>query len=271
MPELPEVETVCQGLKPHIIGHGISEVIVRQPSLRWMVPQTLASVIEGEVFRSIQRRGKYLLIATDSGTIIAHLGMSGSFRLCPVEEAYKKHDHVIFILDNQRSLRYHDPRRFGSIHWTTDNPLDHDLLCRLGPEPLEKAFTAQALFMMLQNKNKAVKACLMDHHMLVGVGNIYASEALFKAGVRPNRPAKRVTFEEARLLHLHIRKLLRRAIKLGGTTLRDFVNADAQPGYFQQTLFVYGREKAPCRTCQTILENMRIAQRSSVYCPACQT
>ena len=271
MPELPEVETVCRGLTAQLPGRCIQHVHVRQPSLRWNIPPDFAQVLTGRQFTALSRRGKYLLMSTDTGTLIAHLGMSGSFRVVPATTPLKKHDHVIFALDDQRSLRYHDPRRFGSLHWVDSSPLQHPLLVRLGPEPLDAAFTADALFSLLQPRKKAVKACLMDHHLVVGVGNIYATEALFKAGVHPQRPAFRVRYDEAASLHQHIQSLLRQAIQQGGTTLRDFVNADAQPGYFQQTLFVYGREQAPCHVCQTPLQSVRITQRSSVFCPRCQS
>lgn len=269
MPELPEVETVRRGLAPHLLGQKIHNVLVRQYSLRWPIPDDFCEVLEGQTFKDIDRRGKYLLMHLTHGTLIAHLGMSGSFRLCAPNIPFKKHDHVIITLDNQ-TLRYHDPRRFGSLHWTTDQPLTHALLAKLGPEPLCDSFTAQYLFEMLNRRKKAVKSCLMDHHLVVGVGNIYAAEALFKAGVRPDRSACTVTLEEAKKLHTHIRYLLKKAIDQGGTTLRDFVNADDQPGYFQQTLAVYGRAREPCRVCNTRLESMIIGQRSSVFCPKCQ-
>ncbi len=271
MPELPEVETVCRGLIPQISGRTVIEVLIKQPRLRWSIPTAFAETLRSQSFQAITRRGKYLLFDMTQGTVIAHLGMSGSFRVCTLDTPLKKHDHVFIRLDNQRELRYHDPRRFGSIHWTDQDPLQHPLLRHLGPEPLDKNFTAKTLYQLLSKRKKSVKACLMDHHLLVGVGNIYATEALFIAKVSPKRPADQVSMNEAKLLYQAIQTLLKRAIDLGGTTLKDFVNADAKPGYFQQTLLVYGRHNEACSICQTPLESMTIAQRSSVFCPRCQT
>jgi formamidopyrimidine-DNA glycosylase len=270
MPELPEVETVCQGLKPLLLQRRITEVVLRQPQLRWPVPQTLPHELVGQTFLHLERRAKYLLFGLNHGTLIGHLGMSGSFRLCIPQEPLKKHDHILIGLNNQKQLRYHDPRRFGSLHWTTAPVSEHPLINKLGPEPLDPNFSAIQLHEALRHRQKSIKACLMDHHLLVGVGNIYATEALFACRIHPLRPAKLITKQESAALLAKIRQLLNHAITQGGTTLRDFVNADAKPGYFQQTLLVYGKNKTPCSHCQTLLESITIAQRSSVFCPKCQ-
>ena len=271
MPELPEVETVCQGLKPLLLQRRVCHVVLRQPQLRWPVPQTLADNIKDQTFLHLDRRAKYLLFSMDHGTLIGHLGMSGSFRLCLPQEPLKKHDHILITLDNQKQLRYHDPRRFGSLHWTAEPVSTHPLIKKLGPEPLDPAFNAEQLHKILQHRQKSIKACLMDHHLLVGVGNIYATEALFACRIHPQRPAKKISPQECEALLAKVRQLLNQAINQGGTTLRDFVNADAKPGYFQQTLQVYGKNKKPCPDCRTPLESIHIAQRSSVFCPRCQT
>lgn len=270
MPELPEVETVCQGLKSLLLQRRVCHVILRQPSLRWPVSPTLPHAITGQSFLSLERRAKYLLFSMDRGTLIGHLGMSGSFRLCALDEPLKKHDHILITLNNQKQLRYHDPRRFGSLHWTTTAASDHPLIKNLGPEPLDSNYDAAQLYAALQKRHKSIKACLMDHHLLVGVGNIYATEALFACRIHPQRPARQVTLDESEALLTKIRQLLNQAIMQGGTTLRDFVNADAKPGYFQQTLLAYGKSKTPCPNCNTLLESINIAQRSSVFCPQCQ-
>jgi formamidopyrimidine-DNA glycosylase len=270
MPELPEVETVCQGLKPLVVERTITAVTIIEPRLRWHIPSSLADCLCGQRFYDVRRRGKYLCFAMTKGTIIGHLGMTGSFRLTHPDAIRKKHDHVLFTLDNQSQLRYHDPRRFGSLHWTEEDPAQHRLLCKLGPEPLSAAFSAHYLHSRLQRSQKAVKACLMDHHLVVGVGNIYATEALFLSGVHPQRPAHTVALSECEKLYTHIVARLQAAITMGGTTLKDFVNANDQPGYFQQTLLAYGRQGDACTVCQTTMQSVQVAQRSSVFCPRCQ-
>ena len=270
MPELPEVETVCQGLKPLVIGRMITAVDIIEPRLRWHIPTSLAECLRGQRFCEVTRRGKYLCFAMPKGTLIGHLGMTGSFRLTHPDDTRKKHDHVLLTLDNQSQLRYHDPRRFGSLHWTEEAPEKHRLLCKLGPEPLSANFSAHYLYSRLQRSQKAIKACLMDHHLVVGVGNIYATEALFLSGVHPQRPANQVTYLDCEKLYEHILALLQRAIRLGGTTLKDFVNANDQPGYFQQTLLAYGRQGDACTVCKTPMQSVQVAQRSSVFCPSCQ-
>ncbi len=271
MPELPEVETVCQGLKPLVMNRLITAVDIIEPRLRWPVQPSLADCLVGQRFDAVARRGKYIFFRMPQGTLIGHLGMTGSFRLTRPDDARKKHDHVLITLDNHSQLRYHDPRRFGSLHWTQEDPEHHRLICRLGPEPLSTQFSADYLYARLQRSQKAVKACLMDHHLVVGVGNIYATEALFLSGVHPQRSAYQVSLPDCEKLYQHIVTLLERAISLGGTTLKDFVNANDQPGYFQQTLLAYGRQGQACSACQTEMQSVQVAQRSSVFCPQCQS
>lgn len=270
MPELPEVETVCQGLKPLLLQKTIIQVDIIEPRLRWPVPASLAQTLPGQKFCSLRRRGKYLLFNLCQGTMIGHLGMSGSFRTTKPGELRKKHDHVLITLNNNTQLRYHDPRRFGSIHWTQTDPLTHKLIQKLGPEPFDPLFCPDYLYAKLQKSKKPIKACLMDHHLVVGVGNIYATEALFLSRIHPQRPSNQVSLDECKKLCLHICSLLKKAIALGGTTLKDFVNADDKPGYFQQTLLAYGRKNHPCPHCQAPMESLQIAQRNSVFCPGCQ-
>jgi formamidopyrimidine-DNA glycosylase len=271
MPELPEVETTCRGIAPHLIGQKIDRLVINNASLRWPVPKTLKKLLPDQTIHSVTRRAKYLLIALDSGTLIVHLGMSGSLRLAPPDEERLKHDHVELYLDNGLCLRYCDPRRFGSWLWTTDDPDQHSLLIDLGPEPLSKQFSARFLFAQLQNRKQAIKTLIMDSHLVVGVGNIYANEALFLSGIHPLRQGQSLTADECRLLVQQIKKILRRAIQRGGTTLRDFVGGDGKPGYFAQELLVYGRAGAACHGCKATLEEIRLGQRTTVFCPHCQT
>ena len=247
-----------------------TKVCILEARLRWPVDYSLTQTLKGQKFVNLSRRGKYILFHLTNGTLIGHLGMSGSFRIDHHSLPLKKHDHVSITLGNGKQLRYHDPRRFGSLHWMHTNPLSHRLLKNLGPEPLSDAFTPCFLYQALQKSKKPVKACLMDHHLVVGVGNIYATEALFKSFVHPNRPANLVSLKEATVICQHIQSLLKHAISLGGTTLKDFVNADSKPGYFQQTLQAYGRDKKPCLICKNPLDSVLISQRKSVFCQVCQ-
>ena len=270
MPELPEVETARRGIEPHLLGQRIVGVLVRQRQLRWPVPATLVKSLPGQTIRAVERRAKYILIKTDSGTVLLHLGMSGSLRMLPCRTPPQKADHVDIALANGQCLRLRDPRRFGSLLWTTTDPARHKLLRHLGPEPLGPEFTGDYLFEAARGRKLAVRDFLMNTRVLAGVGNIYANECLFLAGIRPQRAAGRITHARYQLLAESIRQTLAKAIRAGGTTLRDFQNADGLPGYFQQTLNVYGRENQPCPTCGTPIRALKLGQRSAFYCPRCQ-
>lgn len=269
MPELPEVETTKRGIEPHVLNQKVERVVVRNGRLRWPVPEDLDVRLSGQSFRSIERRSKYLLLNAEVGTLICHLGMSGSLRVVEQGTEVEKHDHVDIELGNGFALRYTDPRRFGLMLWSTE-PYQHKLLAKLGPEPLSDAFNVEDLYAKAKGRKAAIKPFIMDNAVVVGVGNIYASEALFAAGIDPRRAAGSVSKESYALLVDEIKLVLARAIKQGGTTLRDFVGGDGKPGYFQQELFVYGRGGQPCLKCGTELAEVRLGQRSSVFCPKCQ-
>lgn len=270
MPELPEVETTCRGIAPYLVGEQINRFAIHNASLRWPVPRSLTKHLPGQTIHSITRRAKYLLVSLDGGTLIIHLGMSGSLRLATPDEKRLKHDHIELYLDNGYCLRYCDPRRFGSWLWTTDKPEQHALLAHLGPEPLGRLFSARYLFTRLQNRKQPIKTLIMDSHLVVGVGNIYANEALFMAGIHPLRSGSSLTQPECTQLVKHIKAILTHAIRRGGTTLRDFVGGDGKPGYFAQELLVYGHGGNPCRHCHTTLQEIRLGQRTTVFCPSCQ-
>ena len=270
MPELPEVETTCRGIAPHVLGKRVKEIIVRQPSLRWPVPDAIHAC-EGRKLQRLERRGKYLLFGFSNGTVIAHLGMSGSMRIAHPDEPPRFHDHVDLLFSDGTRLRYCDPRRFGAWLWTEEDPADHPLIASLGPEPLTDAFNAAYLVARAKGRKSNVKAFLMDSHVVVGVGNIYANEALFMAGIHPKRAAGRVSAARYEKLVAAVKAVLADSIEMGGTTLRDFVGGDGKPGYFQQTLRVYGRGGEPCRQCKTALTEIRLAQRTTVFCKTCQT
>ena len=270
MPELPEVETTCRGLAPHIINHRIHRVRIRDPRLRWPVSKQVASAPRNQVIQSVTRRAKYILINMNEGTLIVHLGMSGSLRLASGNEAPRTHDHLEIELDNGRILRLHDPRRFGSVHYTSGDPLHHKLLASLGVEPLSNAFDAHLLKDKAGTRRVAVKNFIMDAKVVVGVGNIYASESLFLAGINPSRAAGRISMRRYEHLVESIRNVLRDAIKQGGTTLRDFVNSSGEPGYFAQSLNVYGRAGEPCLRCDTTISSMILGQRNTFFCRRCQ-
>jgi len=269
MPELPEVETTCRGIRPHLEGRRVTHVAVREARLRWPVAEEIGRLAGREV-RAVRRRAKYLLVAFEHGTAIVHLGMSGSLRLCGPEVALRRHDHLALTLDSGLQLRFHDPRRFGCWLWTAGNPQEHPLLAALGPEPLEEAFSAAHLAAACRGKTAAIKTTIMDARVVVGVGNIYASEALFAAGIDPRRAAGKVS--RARLARLveEIRAVLARSISQGGTTLRDFLREDGEPGYFRQQLAVYDRAGEPCRTCGRPLRRIVLGQRATFFCPGCQ-
>ncbi|ABI57989.1 bifunctional DNA-formamidopyrimidine glycosylase/DNA-(apurinic or apyrimidinic site) lyase [Alkalilimnicola ehrlichii MLHE-1] len=276
MPELPEVETTRRGLAPLLEGRRVTGMTVRQARLRWPVPAGLPDAITGQTIRAVDRRAKYLLFRTPAGTLILHLGMSGSLRVIPGQQAGAcavppgRHDHVDLRLADGSCLRYTDPRRFGSLHWCTGEPEAHWLLHRLGPEPFDTAFDGDRLHRLSRGRRTSVKAFIMDSGIVVGVGNIYASESLFRAGIHPGRPAGRVGLARYRRLAGAVREVLAEAIAAGGTTLRDFTASDGRPGYFAQTLNVYGRAGAPCPRCGRSIRQRRIAQRSTWYCPGCQ-
>ncbi|QSA96463.1 bifunctional DNA-formamidopyrimidine glycosylase/DNA-(apurinic or apyrimidinic site) lyase [Methylococcus sp. EFPC2] len=270
MPELPEVETTRRGIAPHITARTVSAVVVREPRLRWPVPEELGELLIGGVIQTVDRRAKYLLLRTERGSLIIHLGMSGSLRIVPADTVPRKHDHVDLVFDDGLCLRFHDPRRFGCILWTADDPLDHVLLASLGPEPLGASFSGDDLYRASRGSKTAIKPYLMDGKQVVGVGNIYASEALFRAGIHPQRKAGAVGLDRYRALADAIRAVLSEAIAQGGTTLRDFVNESGSPGYFQQTLNVYGREGEPCRRCGAPIRQLKLGQRASYYCAHCQ-
>lgn len=269
MPELPEVETTRRGIAPYCEQQAIARVRVRNGSLRWPVPDDLAARLEGHTIRTVTRRAKYLLLNLDHGTALVHLGMSGSLRLVTDNTPERKHDHLELVLHSGVVLRYNDPRRFGCWLWT-DSPATHPLIASLGPEPLAPEFNGHLLFQLSRNRNTPVKTFIMNSRVVVGVGNIYANEALFKAGVHPQRKAARISLERYQRLADAIKKTLSAAITMGGTTLRDFVNSDGQPGYFAQSLLVYGKAGTPCPGCETALKEIRTSGRSTVYCARCQ-
>jgi formamidopyrimidine-DNA glycosylase len=270
MPELPEVETTRRGVAPHLTGHAVADVIVRHPRLRWPVPRGLAGKLRGHTINAVERRAKYLLLRFDHGTLILHLGMSGSLRLLEAATPAGKHDHFDLVLDSGRALRLTDPRRFGAVLWTRDDPQQHELLRDLGPEPLGGEFTADYLYAGTRKRKAAIKLVIMDSKMVVGVGNIYASEALFRAGIHPSRAAGSLSRERCARLATAIKEVLNAAIEQGGTTLRDFTGGDGKPGYFAQELRVYGRAGEPCVTCGTLVKSTRHGQRATYYCPRCQ-
>ena len=269
MPELPEVETTRRGIAPYVEGLRVTQVIVRERRLRWPIPEDLDVRLSGQLIERVERRAKYLLLYAESGCLISHLGMSGSLRLVPADTPVAKHEHVDIVMESGLALRYHDPRRFGSMLWSVD-PLQHQLLQKLGPEPLSEAFDGERLFAQSRGKSIAIKPFIMDNAVVVGVGNIYASEALFAAGIDPRRAAGTVSRARYLKLTVAIKSILAHAIERGGTTLRDFVGGDGQPGYFQQELFVYGRAGEFCKCCGSTLRDIRLGQRASVYCPKCQ-
>ena len=270
MPELPEVETTRRGIEPAIASRVIDRIIVREPRLRWRIPDELPMLAAGQRVLQLRRRAKYLLFDLERGTMILHLGMSGSLRVMPAEIAPRPHDHVDIVLDSGACLRFNDPRRFGSLLWTTDDPLSHPLLKSLAPEPLSDEFDAAYLARAAKGRRVAIKQLLMNSQVVVGVGNIYASEALFHAGIRPRRSAARIRTDEFPALVKSIRKVLRAAIRSGGTTLRDYVNPQGMPGYFRQKLFVYERAGEPCRVCKAPIRQLVQGQRSTYFCHRCQ-
>ncbi len=270
MPELPEVETTRRGVAPHIAGRTVRDVIVRERRLRWQVPRRLRAELRGTILAVPRRRGKYLLFPADSGTAIIHLGMSGSLRMVAHATPLTKHDHIDIVLDGPYRMRYNDPRRFGALLWTRADPLRHPRLAGLGPEPFDAAFCGAYLHRLAHGRRSAVKQFIMDASVVVGVGNIYANEALYRAGIDPRRAAGRISAARMSSLAGAATEVLSEAIEAGGTTLRNFVGGDGEPGYFQFDLDVYGKEGQPCPGCGTAIRRCWIGQRATFFCSACQ-
>lgn len=269
MPELPEVETTRRGVAPHSLGQVVQGLRVRESRLRWPVPQNLGELLSGQTIEAIDRRAKYLLFRTAAGSLLVHLGMSGSLRVVAAQQAPGRHDHIDILLPGGICLRYNDPRRFGCFLWVAPGE-QHSLLAHLGPEPLAPEFDGEVLYRRSRGRTGPIKSFIMDGKVVVGVGNIYANEALFLSGIRPDRAAGRTSLARYQRLASNIKQVLTSAIEQGGTTLRDFVGGDGKPGYFAQQLYVYGRAGSPCKHCGSELRELRLGQRSSVYCVTCQ-
>ncbi len=268
MPELPEVEVTRMGIEPHIKGRKVVQVDVRNGRLRWPVPEQVQLLV-GQQVLSVERRAKYLLINTAVGTAILHLGMSGKLRCIGKDTPLQKHDHIDIVFDNDIVMRFNDPRRFGAMLWHEGDGV-HSVLSHLGPEPFDDAFSADYLYQLSRGKQSAIKQFIMDNKVVVGVGNIYANESLFKAGIHPKLAAGKVSKKRYEALTPIIIDTLKRAIAQGGTTLKDFAQSDGKPGYFAQELLVYGRKGEACVNCQSVLKEIRLGQRSTVFCPQCQ-
>ena len=270
MPELPEVETTRRGIMPHVVGKKITAVIIRDHRLRWPIPAHLNKKLVNQIVRNLARRTKYLIFHFDHGSMILHLGMTGSLRILTRGLPADKHDHVDILFGRKTRLRFRDPRRFGCILWTEDDPLQHALLQNLGPEPLAEELTGGYLFAISRRRAQALKTFLMDSRIVAGVGNIYANEALYAARILPGKKAGGITRKQCAKLATAIKDVLQRAIAKGGTTLRDYVNEQGEPGYFRLELKVYDRAGEPCYRCGTLIQAQRHGQRSSFYCPRCQ-
>ncbi|MGD9598082.1 MAG: bifunctional DNA-formamidopyrimidine glycosylase/DNA-(apurinic or apyrimidinic site) lyase [Steroidobacteraceae bacterium] len=270
MPELPEVETTRRGIEPHCVGRRITALTVHEPRLRWRVDAALPRRVADQKVLAVGRRAKYLLLELESGTLLLHLGMSGSLRILPAETPRTRHDHFDLVFDSGATLRFNDPRRFGSLLYTEADPAHHPLLAPLAPEPLGAAFDGDYLRRVTRGRRMAVKQLIMNARLVVGVGNIYASEALFRARIRPGRQARHLTAREVARLVRAIRTVLAGAVRAGGTTLRDYVGADGSPGYFRQKLHVYERAGRPCRRCRTPIRRRMQGQRATYWCPECQ-
>lgn len=270
MPELPEVETTRLGILPYIKGKQIRHITVRERRLRWPVPRTLNKTLTGQTINDVLRRGKYLLFKTDIGTLILHLGMSGSLRICTSKEPATKHDHFDICLNNNKCLRLNDPRRFGCVLWTTQATEKHKLLKSLGPEPFDDSFNADYLYQRSRKRKLAIKNFIMDAHVVVGVGNIYASESLFLAGINPKRAAGNISLARYERLVSTIKEVLTAALNAGGSTLKDFTAPNGKPGYFQHHFKVYGKTGLACENCNSAIHQITLGQRSTFYCPSCQ-
>jgi formamidopyrimidine-DNA glycosylase len=270
LPELPEVETTRRGLVRYVRRRRITALTVYEPRLRWKVPAELPDQVTGQRILRAGRRAKYLLLRLESGTLLVHLGMSGNLRAVPAGTPRLTHDHFDLVLDSGLALRFNDPRRFGSLLYTSGDPRAHPLLANLGPEPFSAAFDADYLWRITRGRRIAIKQLLMNSRLVVGVGNIYASEALFRGRIRPRRQARSLSRADAARLVRAVRAVLAQAIRAGGTTLRDYLGADGAPGYFRQRLYVYERRGRPCRRCRTPVRALVQGQRSTYYCPSCQ-
>lgn len=270
MPELPEVETTLRGISPHLQDACVTAVIIRQKQLRWPIPTALETYLQQQKVLKLARRGKYLLLSFSSGTLIIHLGMSGRLSVLTQPQVANKHDHVDLQFSNHITLRYTDPRRFGAILFTPDDPEQHPLLKNIGVEPLTPQFNGKYLAKKLQRRKTAIKTCLLDSHIVAGIGNIYATEALFIAGINPSKPACHIQEEKLKQLVSAVKTVLKAAIVKGGTTLKDFLGSNGKPGYFRLALKAYGKAATPCPQCKTILLGIRINNRSTVYCSHCQ-
>jgi len=270
MPELPEVETTRRGLERLLVGQRIRTAIVRNRALRFPVPRLLPRVVAGSTIRALTRRGKYLLMDCGGGTLILHLGMSGRLFVADNAVPVSPHDHFELVLENGLRVRLRDPRRFGLVLWQPGNPLKHALLARIGPEPLSLEFNGAVLYGATRNRSAAIKQVLMDSHVIAGLGNIYANEALFRAAIHPRVRARRLSAARCALLAEKIRETLELALLAGGSTLRDYVASDGQAGYFQNQFLVYGRAGEPCLRCGTPIKGTRQGQRSTFFCPKCQ-
>ena len=271
MPELPEVETTRRGIAPYVVGETVKDIIIRERNLRWPIPVALKRSLKNQLIRKLKRRAKYLLFYTEKGCMILHLGMSGNLRVLNNNTPHDKHDHVDIIFESGYFLRFHDPRKFGSIHWTKEDPLEHKLINHLGPEPLSDDFNSEYLYSKSRKRTQAIKTIIMDSRIVVGVGNIYASEALFRAGIKPTAKAGKVSKARYESLVTEIKNVLSEAIEKGGTTLRDFLNGDGKPGYFSQELNVYNREGEACKKCKKKIKMIRLGQRSTFFCTSCQS
>ncbi|MDE0926694.1 MAG: bifunctional DNA-formamidopyrimidine glycosylase/DNA-(apurinic or apyrimidinic site) lyase [Methylophilaceae bacterium] len=269
MPELPEVEITRQGLLP-LINQTVSRVVIRNPSMRWPIPNHLPTTLANQSLLSLKRRAKYILAEFENGTLLIHLGMSGHISLLDRNYPPEKHDHFDIQFENQQVLRLNDPRRFGAVLWAGELPETHVLLSSLGPEPLSDAFNGQYLFKQIRKRKAAIKVTIMDAKLVVGVGNIYANESLFRSRINPQLPANQLSLKQCERLEAEIKTTLAAALKAGGSSLRDFAAVNGKPGYFQQSYFVYGRADQPCKVCSNLIKNIRLGQRSTFFCQHCQ-
>lgn len=269
MPELPEVEITRQGLLP-LINQTVSRVVIRNPSMRWPIPNHLPTTLANQSLLSLKRRAKYILAEFENGTLLIHLGMSGHISLLDRNYPPEKHDHFDIQFQNQQVLRLNDPRRFGAVLWAGESPETHVLLSSLGPEPLSDAFNGQYLFKQIRKRKAAIKVTIMDAKLVVGVGNIYANESLFRSRINPQLPANQLSLKQCERLEAEIKTTLAAALKAGGSSLRDFAAVNGKPGYFQQSYFVYGRADQPCKVCSNLIKNIRLGQRSTFFCQHCQ-
>lgn len=269
MPELPEVEVTRLGLQP-LIDQTVKNVVIRNASMRWPIPDHLPQTLQNQKLLSLKRRAKYILAQFENGTLLLHLGMSGSISLLDRNYPPEKHDHFDIEFQDQQVLRLRDPRRFGAVLWAGEHPETHPLLVSLGPEPLEDVFNGKYLHQHIRKRKAPIKNTIMDGHLVVGVGNIYASESLFRARIDPQKSANKLSLAECKLLVAEVKATLEDALQAGGSSLRDFVGTDGNPGYFQQAYFVYSRVGQPCKVCGILIKTVRLGQRSTFYCESCQ-